>query len=290
VQKRKGPIYRLSQQLEVVNQGRAPATDVVAKSILYTEAGVSSAQAKTTPLCRKVKDNQGNQFGLFKLGTLKPKETRVLQIELTIEPYVYRVEGRNFGTLKEIEPSLQQKYCGATKYWQTTKPEIQDTVAAVITETEDIAIILKQIFQFLNSLIFRENLTTRWGALKTLRAKYGDCDEFTDLFVTMARHVGIPARRVTGLFLRAGQPVHHAWAEAFTPKWNWLPFDPALGNFAESSVHHIPRKLEATVSEIPDYGIRYKSKRTTNLEIQPIEEVPTVHVLKKPVKSGHHLE
>lgn len=282
LQKRKGPNYRVSQQIEVVNQGRAPATDVVAKCILYTEAGISSAQAKTTPLCRKVKDNQGNNFGLFKLGTLKTKETRVLRLEVMIEPYVYRTKARYLGMLKEIEQILQQKYCGATKYWDTA-PELQDTVVSVITETEDIAKILKQIFQFLNSLIFREHLTTRRGALKTLHTKYGDCDEFTDLFVTMARHVGIPARRITGLFLKAGQPVHHAWAEAFTPKWNWLPFDPALGYFAASSVNHIPRKLEATVSEIPDYGIRYKSKRTTNLSIQPIEEDPLVQIIKNAV-------
>lgn len=281
MQKREGPIYRVSQQLEVVNQGRAPATDVVAKCIMYTEAGVSSAEVKTTPLCRTFNDNQGNHFGLFKLGTLKPKEIRVLRLEVQIEPYVYRTEGKNLGMRKEIDPTLQQKYCLQTKHWHSTSPELQNTVAAVITESEDIAKILEQIFQFLDSLIFREHLTIRRGALKTLQTKYGDCDEFTDLFVTMARHMGIPARRVTGLFLKASQPGHHAWAEAFTPKWGWIPFDPALGYFAASSTHHIPRKLEATVSEIPDYGIRYRSKRTTTLEIRPIEEVPTVHVLRK---------
>jgi len=266
--------------VEVKNLGRAPATGVVAKSILYTEAGVSSARVKTTPLCRMVKDNQSNHFGLFKLGTLKPKEKRVLRIEVTIEPYVYRTEGRNLGILKEIEQNLRQKYCGAAKYWENAA-ELQETVAPIIAGTEDIGEILERVFRFLDSLIFREHLKIRRGALKTLCSKYGDCDEFTDLFVAMARQAGIPARRVTGLFLRAGRPVHHAWAEAFTPKWDWLPFDPALGYFAASSLQHLPQKLEATISEIPDYEVRFKSKRATTVKVNPINEVPTVQLIRK---------
>lgn len=280
MQNRTGPTYRVEQLLVVENLGRTTTTDVVVKSILYTEAGISSAQVKTTPLCRKVKDNQGNFFGYFKLGELKPKERQVLKLEVTLTPYVVNIEGRNFGTLKDIGRRLRQKYCGAAKHWESAA-ELQETVASITVGTDDISEILGRFFRFLDSLIYREHLKTRRGALRTLRSKYGDCDEFTDLFVAMARQVGIPARRVTGLFLRVGHPTHHAWAEVFTPKWSWLPFDPALGYFAASSSQHLPKKLEATVSEIPDYEVRFKSQRAATVKIHPLKAVPTVWLIKK---------
>ena len=277
--KRKGISYRICQQLEVVNQGRVPATDVLAKSILHTESGISSAQVNTTPLCRQMKDNQGNHFGLFKLGTLKPKEQRILQLNIAIEPFIVNATKDDLGSLSEIDRSLQKKYCGAKKYWDVNAAEIQKIVTSFAVGIESIRDILAQIFRFLDKLIFRENLTERRGALNVLHSKYGDCDEFTDLFVTMARQAGIPARRITGLFLRPDGPVHHAWAEAFSSKLDWLPFDPALGYFAASSRNHIPRKLEAMVSAISDYEVRFKSKRPTIISINPLTSVPTVEQL-----------
>ncbi len=277
--KRNGISYRLYQQLEVVNQGRVPATDVLAKSILYTESGISSAKVHTSPLCRQTKDNQGNHFGLFKLGTLKPKEQRILQLDMTIEPFIVNATQDELGNLSEIDKSLQNKYCAAKKYWDVNAVEIQEIVASLVVGIESIRDVLAQIFRFLDKLIFRENLTERRGALNVLHSKYGDCDEFTDLFVTMARQAGIPARRITGLILRPDGPVHHAWAEAFSSKWNWLPFDPALGYFAASSKNHIPRKLEAMVSAISDYEVRFKSKRPTNILINPLTSVPSVEQL-----------
>ena len=58
------------------------------------------------------------------------------------------------------------------------------------------------------------------------------CQDFAHVFVAAARTLGIPARYVSGYFLRTDtidQEAGHAWAEAHVPDLGWIGFDPAQG-------------------------------------------------------------
>ncbi len=49
------------------------------------------------------------------------------------------------------------------------------------------------------------------------------------VFVSLARSVGIPARRVSGLVIPdSGDPIGHQWAEVFVSGLGWVPVDVAL--------------------------------------------------------------
>jgi transglutaminase-like putative cysteine protease len=62
---------------------------------------------------------------------------------------------------------------------------------------------------------------------------HGVCQDFTHIFIAVARRAGIPARYISGhLFRRDGehvQPAAHAWAEACIPDLGWTAFDPVNG-------------------------------------------------------------
>jgi transglutaminase-like putative cysteine protease len=67
--------------------------------------------------------------------------------------------------------------------------------------------------------------------LETLKGGAGVCQDFAHLFITVARHWGIPARYVMG-YLDPGKtdgkqaaPATHAWAEALVPGGGWIGFD-----------------------------------------------------------------
>ncbi len=54
---------------------------------------------------------------------------------------------------------------------------------------------------------------------------------YASLAVTLARHVGLPARRHHGLLLDdGGQTRVHSWVEFYIPAVGWIPADPALGD------------------------------------------------------------
>ncbi|MGI4880065.1 MAG: transglutaminase family protein, partial [Janthinobacterium lividum] len=61
----------------------------------------------------------------------------------------------------------------------------------------------------------------------------GVCQDYTHIFIAAARLMGIPARYVSGHFVRndgtATQPAGHAWAEALVPDLGWVGFDPTNG-------------------------------------------------------------
>lgn len=58
----------------------------------------------------------------------------------------------------------------------------------------------------------------------------GVCQDFTHIFCAAARHLGYPARYVSGHFVHTEtQPAGHAWAEAYVEDLGWVGFDPTHG-------------------------------------------------------------
>ncbi|MCP3465341.1 MULTISPECIES: transglutaminase family protein [unclassified Bradyrhizobium] len=69
------------------------------------------------------------------------------------------------------------------------------------------------------------------SAVEAFTLKRGVCQDYAHIFIACARTAGVPARFVSGHFLRSDGTVHqdagHAWAEAFVPDLGWVGFDPA---------------------------------------------------------------
>src|SRR6201996_2283299 len=69
------------------------------------------------------------------------------------------------------------------------------------------------------------------SAIESFGLKRGVCQDYAHIFIACARHGGVPARFVSGHFLRSdgmvNQQAGHAWAEAFVPGLGWVGFDAA---------------------------------------------------------------
>lgn len=82
----------------------------------------------------------------------------------------------------------------------------------------------------------------------TLRLGRGVCQDLAHLFIAAARHMGHPARFVSGHLADAEQPEHeaaHAWAEMHVPGLGWVSFDPALGLCATAGHVRVAVGLDA---------------------------------------------
>lgn len=82
-------------------------------------------------------------------------------------------------------------------------------------------------------LRFEVNATdTGTSATEAFRMNHGVCQDFAHIFVAAVRHLGIPARYVSGYLRRSDhidQDAGHAWAEALIDGLGWVGFDPANG-------------------------------------------------------------
>jgi transglutaminase-like putative cysteine protease len=60
----------------------------------------------------------------------------------------------------------------------------------------------------------------------------GVCQDLSQIFISGARHLGIPARYVSGHYAAPDHPEQeaaHAWAEAYVDALGWVGFDPTHG-------------------------------------------------------------
>jgi hypothetical protein len=102
-----------------------------------------------------------------------------------------------------------------------------------------------------------EKQDKRLGANEAFLLGTGDCDEFTDLFITLARIRGIPCRRLTGYFIRnqKEQVEPHAWVEILSSTLGWIPIDIALQNIGKHTIHYIINKIEEFNPALSDYQL-----------------------------------
>jgi transglutaminase-like putative cysteine protease len=101
-----------------------------------------------------------------------------------------------------------------------------------------------------NDTIFREYkylpgaTTLGTTAFDVYAKRRGVCQDFTNLFICLARLIGVPARYVCGyLFTGPKDPnkrmseASHAWVQVYLPDVGWRGLDPTNG--VVTSTHHV---------------------------------------------------
>ena len=123
------------------------------------------------------------------------------------------------------------------KYWETQHSVIQQIIASQTTP--------EQIYRYVTTNLKYDyqrlaDVAARQGAVQALnQPANANCMEFTDLFVTISRAAGIPARQSLG-YAYSDSPelkplslvadVLHAWPEYWSSeRQTWIPVDPTWG-------------------------------------------------------------
>ncbi len=75
--------------------------------------------------------------------------------------------------------------------------------------------------------------TVATSAIDAFAQRRGVCQDLSHIFIACARHLGVPARYVSGHLARndgvVAQEASHAWAEAYVDGLGWVGFDVANG-------------------------------------------------------------
>jgi transglutaminase-like putative cysteine protease len=134
------------------------------------------------------------------------------------------------GTHERFPPSLFLRSTDLTK----VNPVMANFARDLRSESEgDTLGFLHALMTQINEhMTFDEDPTNSGtSAIEAFTLKRGVCQDYAHIFIACARSGGVPARFVSGHFLRSDGPSHqaagHAWAEAFVPDLGWIGFDPA---------------------------------------------------------------
>src|SRR6201999_3615780 len=134
------------------------------------------------------------------------------------------------GTDERFPPSLFLRPTALT----AVNPAMENFARELRVESEGDALgFLHALMTQVNEhMTFDEDPTnTGTSAIEAFGGKRGVCQDYAHIFIACARSGGVPARFVSGHFLRSdgmiNQQAGHAWAEAHVPDLGWVGFDPA---------------------------------------------------------------
>ncbi len=131
------------------------------------------------------------------------------------------------------------------------------------TATNDVDTV-KNIFDYVvENLRYNINdINKNKGALRAIQSGNGVCEEFADLFVTLCRVKGIPARVVEGFdipFTDNDKEIYsgHAWCEVYFPQYGWVTYDPT--NSLNRELKKKMKEIKITPYDMLSELIKYKS-------------------------------
>lgn len=161
----------------------------------------------------------------------------------------------------------------ATDFPLTGSDEIHDYARSfAVRNRQDV---LETAFD-INLTLFRDfkyrpgTTTVETPAAEVLRTRQGVCQDFANLFISMARRLQIPARYVCGYVLSGGAfgDASHAWVQLYLPGVGWKDFDPTNGTLPTAD--HVVVAWGANYRDTaPIWGTLYsQAKETMKVEVR----------------------
>ena len=275
--------FNLNYHLE--NPGIVPALTNIALPPDSEYQDVIFSQIEPKPINVTV-DNDGNYLAWYKLNRQQKLTVWVAgSAKLVINSKVKN---------PLLKSSLKEHYLQADKYWDKDNPlvktklkEILDKKGAKSNQEK-----IKLIYQFVvNNLKYDASRLSnkgieRLGAITVLNnPNSAVCMEFTDLFITLARGAGIPARELNGFAytsnpqlrpLSLTQDILHAWPEYWDGEKGWIMVDPTWENttggvdyFNKFDLNHFVFAIKGLSSEqpIPAGSYKYSGQDSKDVKV-----------------------
>ncbi|MBS3117575.1 transglutaminase domain-containing protein [Candidatus Woesearchaeota archaeon] len=183
-----------------------------------------------------------------------------------------KIKERIFFPSKEIEEQFLL-YDHETEFIDITG-DIRAIANDIVTGETDYYTAVHNLAQWVtNNIEYNLSTLTAETVQKSswvLANRIGVCDELTNLFISMARSVGIPARFVSGVvYTNLNNDFgSHGWAEVYFPGYGWVPFDVTFAQYGWVDPSHI-RLAQTADSGEPAVSYSWRS-RGISIEPEPI--------------------
>lgn len=233
-----------------------------------------------------IADIDGNWLAEYSLSPLQKTTVKVSGMA-HIQPFPGR---------QPVNPSADNlaSYLKPSAFWPVNDPHFAD-LAQKYKTPGDIYHYVVDTLSYDTNRITSQKLTRR-GALTALQSPQNSiCTDFTDLFITMARAAGIPARELNGYAYTTNLQVQplglapdilHAWPEYWDPSQrNWVSVDPTwekttggVDYFNQFDFNHFVFAIHGSSSTGPLSAGQFTADpqaKTVDVSVSPYTEFPT---------------
>jgi hypothetical protein len=225
-----------------------------ADQVVVSEA-ITVDGVPVSPPIVKTEDNRWTQVPLGELSPGQTKQIKVVQV-MKVGAVDLKIDPSNVGTDVPQDPSVYTQ--PVSGLFESDDPLIQSLARRLTENTSNLYYKARQVFDFVvenpeNDQHLRyQRQSVDHSALWALQNKVGDCTEFSNLFVALARAAGIPAKVVSGYaYLPLYNPaaatdadeLGHAYVIFYLPSYGWVPADAVWpsyqGSFGKLDYAHI---------------------------------------------------
>ena len=127
------------------------------------------------------------------------------------------------------------QYLAATPQINSKAPQIIALGKQIAGEDKDGRSVARKIGEWTHQNLKWKKVQS--DAIETLASREADCLEHSELYVALARSLGLPARVVAGAALSGGSFGAHAWVEVYLGKW--VEIDPTWGLMDHVDATHL---------------------------------------------------
>lgn len=153
-------------------------------------------------------------------GGTQHREGDTIVVTLGAPRAAYRLPFADTSMTRYLLPEL---------FLESDDPRIQAQARQIVGRIRDPVRAARLLAEWVHERVAPEPAAGALGAVEVLEGRRGDANEYTVLFVALARAVGLPTRNVAGLVYVDGVFYYHAWPEVYFA--DWVPVDPTFGQF-----------------------------------------------------------
>ncbi|MEA1904793.1 MAG: transglutaminase domain-containing protein, partial [Candidatus Hadarchaeota archaeon] len=214
------------------------ASQAILEGYITLNGSSISPEIITTPDNRLAHVELGEIAGHSSKMIRVTKIAKVDHIDLEVEP------GDVHG---EVPTELQMYTEPVDHLWQSDNPTLENKALELTENEPNLYLKAKTIFNFVEDYLTYEKQIEEHDALWAYNHQGGDCTEFTNLFITLCRAAGIPAKFISGYLCDLNlvdQPLPgHAFAYIYLPNVGWatvdLTWNHPTGQFCELTNDHL---------------------------------------------------
>jgi len=147
--------------------------------------------------------------------------------------------GRSHGIKQAVTEEARAKALEETSLYPIDDAEVKMLAEEAVKTAERPRARIKRLVDFVDTFIIDDYGNEPLSVIDIIETQRGDCTEHSQLFVTMARSLGIPAREVSGFIYGEGAEASfggHAWCEVEVEGF-WHPVDPTWGETVVNATH-----------------------------------------------------
>lgn len=179
-------------------------------------------------------DKQKNKILYFKFFG-KGNFTISIDLNVNSSRQKFNLYKKSHLILKTLPHSIK-KYVKSEKFLEQI-PNLRAITINLTKNKETYTEKIQAIFEFIMKN-FKYCYPVKKRGVKHLNLENlkGDCGEYSSLFVTMCRILGIPARNQTGfvIFPKQKKIAEHGWASVYFKNYGWIDFDPQYASLEKS--------------------------------------------------------